>query len=113
MNKFNLNRALPFEATHAGDLVKDELAARGITQTELAEITGMQKAVLNNIIAGRRAVSPAIALMFEDALGIPATLLLNVQKQYELDCARMEWERHAQTSLAVGHAMGKAQPVLG
>jgi len=113
MNKLNLNRALPFEATHAGNLVKDELAARGISQTELAEITGMQKAVLNDIVAGRRTVSPAIALMFEDALGIPAMLLLNVQKQYELDCARMEWERHAQTSLAVGHAMEKAQPVLG
>lgn len=113
MNKFNLNRALPFEPTHAGDLIKDELAARGIATNELAEITGMQKAVLNDIIAGRRAVSPAIALMFEDALGIPATLLLNVQKQYELDCARMEWEQHAQSALAVSHAMENAQPVLG
>lgn len=110
MNKFDFGKALPYEATHAGDLIKDEITARGISLSGLAEITGIQKAVLNDIVCGRRTVSPGLALMFEDALGIPATLLLNVQTQYRMDCARMEWARRG-IGAAVGRTLENAQPV--
>lgn len=113
MSKYDISRTSPFEATHAGDLVKDEMAARGITLSDLAGLTGLQKPVLDGIIRGVRSVSPGMALIFEDTIGIPATLLLNVQIQYRMDCARIEWARHAQAGSAVERTPENAQPVMG
>ena len=33
MTKFGFNQAVPFEATHVGEVIKDELAARNMKQT--------------------------------------------------------------------------------
>ena len=35
MTKFSFNQAVPFEATHVGEVIKDELAARNMKQSEL------------------------------------------------------------------------------
>ena len=88
MTKFSFNQAVPFEATHVGEVIKDELAARNMKQSELAELTGIQKSILNDVIKGKRSLTPEMALLLENALGISATFLMNIQTQYELDCAK-------------------------
>ena len=87
MTKFSFNQAVPFEATHVGEVIKDELVARNMKQSELAELTGIQKSILNDVIKGKRSLTPEMALLLENALGISATFLMNIQTQYELDCA--------------------------
>lgn len=50
MTKFSFNQAVPFEATHVGEVIKDELSARNMKQSELSELTGIQKSILNDVI---------------------------------------------------------------
>ena len=99
MTKFSFNQAVPFEATHVGEVIKDELAARNMKQSELAELTGIQKSILNDVIKGKRSLTPEMALLLENALGISATFLMNIQTQYELDCAKQSERVVLQTKM--------------
>ena len=83
-------KILPFEATHTGTLLKDELEAMNMTQKKLAEVIGVKPSFLNEIIKGKRAVTADIALLLEKALGISADYWLKFQTQYELDKARIK-----------------------
>ena len=89
MNKLRLNDAVPFRAVHVGEILKDELQARGMKQSELAILTGIQRPILNDIIKGKRSITPEMALLMEDAMNVPAKMLMNFQVEYELDCARI------------------------
>lgn len=99
MTKFSFNQAVPFEATHVGEVIKDELAARNMKQSELAKLTGIQKSILNDVIKGKRSLTPEMALLLENALGISATFLMNIQIQYELDCAKQSERVVLQTKM--------------
>lgn len=99
MTKFSFNQAVPFEATHVGEVIKDELAARNMKQSELAELTGIQKSILNDVIKGKRSLTPEMALLLENALGISAKFLMNIQTQYELDCAKQSERVVLQTKM--------------
>lgn len=77
-----------FYPTHPGEVLKDELEARGISQRKFADSIGMAYSVLNEILNGRRSLSTASALMFEAALDVPAEALLKLQLKYNMQTAR-------------------------
>ncbi len=52
----------PFVATHPGELIKDELKERQMTQKQLAELTGIKPSVLSETINGKRSVSLTVAM---------------------------------------------------
>ncbi len=81
---------IPFEATHPGSLIHDELKYRGISQKEFARDIGMQPTMLNEIIKEKRAITADIALLLEKGLNIPADYWMRHQAGYELDCARIQ-----------------------
>lgn len=99
MTRFNFNQAVSFEATHVGELIKNELSARDMKQSELSGLTGIQKPILNDVIKGKRSLTPEMALLLEKALDISATFLMNVQTQYELDCAKLSERVVLQTKM--------------
>lgn len=84
------NNLTPFEPTHPGELIKDELGARNLTQTKLAESIGVSLSLLNEIIKGKRGVNTKMALLLEAALDIPADLLLNLQSDYNMQMAKSD-----------------------
>ena len=84
------NNLTPFEPTHPGELIKDELEANSITQAKLAESIGVKPSLLNEIIKGKRGVNTEIALLIEAALNIPADLLLNLQSDYNMQMAKAD-----------------------
>ena len=86
MNKDNIT---PFVATHPGEMIKDELRERKLTQKQLALETGIKPSVLSETINGKRPVSKNMALALEQTLGIPADIWLNLQTQYDLDSVRI------------------------
>ena len=86
MNKENIT---PFVATHPGEMIKDELRERKLTQKQLALETGIKPSVLSETINGKRPVSKNVALALEQTLGIPADIWMNLQTQYDLDSVRI------------------------
>lgn len=94
MNK----KQTPFIATHPGELIKDELKERKLTQKELSEMTGIKPSVLSETINGKRSVSLNVAIALEKALGISAEVWMNLQTQYDLDSAQIaEREKQKET----------------
>lgn len=85
-----IEKHIPFEATHPGSLLKEELDARNINQIDLGIQIGLNKTILNEIIKGKRAITADIALLLERALEIPADYWMRFQSQYEIDLARVK-----------------------
>jgi len=79
----------PFVTTHPGEMLKDELKERGMTQKQLAVETGIKPSVLSETINGKRSVSLSVAVALEKALDIPADIWMNMQTQYDLDSANI------------------------
>ncbi|WP_010664838.1 HigA family addiction module antitoxin [Marinilabilia salmonicolor] len=85
------NTIVPFEATHPGILIKDELDARpDLTQKDLAAELDVKPSFLNEIIKGKRPITADIAVLLEKALEIPAGYWMKFQSQYEIDKARVK-----------------------
>ncbi len=73
-----------YTPTHPGEVLKDEIEYRGISQRSLAERMGMPYRALNDVLAGRRPLTTNAAMMFEAALDVPADSLMRLQLKYNL-----------------------------
>lgn len=78
------NNLTPFYVTHPGEVIKDEVEYRGISQRALAEQIGMSYKALNDILNERRTVTAETAMLFEAALGISAKTLLALQMEFNM-----------------------------
>lgn len=76
--------------THPGDVLKEEIESRGISQRKFADLLGVPYTQLNEILNGKRPVSTDFALMMEAALGISPELLINMQNRYNMAFARQK-----------------------
>lgn len=89
-NSMIANNLMPSRATHPGEVLRDELECRGITQTRLAQEIGVKVSLLNELINGKRDFTVEYAMMVEAALGIEADLWLNLQAMYNKAKARAD-----------------------
>jgi len=76
--------------THPGDVLKEELEARGISQKKFSEVLDVPYTQLNEILNGKRPVTTDFALMVEAALGINPELLINMQTRYNMSVAKQK-----------------------
>lgn len=88
--KMIANNIAPFEPTHPGELLKEELESRNITQARFAEQIGVKPSLLNEIIKTKRGINTEMALILEAALGIPADLWLKLQGAYNMQKAKSD-----------------------
>jgi len=79
-----------FSPTHPGEVLKDEIEFRGISQSYLAKQMGMSYKVINDILNERRPLSTADAMMFEAALDVPADSLMRLQLKYNMHTAQKD-----------------------
>ena len=77
----------PFMAVHPGMMIKPELDERGISQKEFAKMLGTQPSHLSEVLNGKRALTTELAVKIENAIGLPAKILLSAQTRYELESA--------------------------
>jgi len=75
---------IPAEVFAAGEFLLDELEARGWHQTDLAAILGRDVSLVNDIIHGRRGITPETARGLADAFGTTARYWLNLEAIYRL-----------------------------
>lgn len=76
--------------THPGDVLKEELEARGISQKKFSEVLCIPYTQLNEILNGKRPVTTDFALMMEAALGINPEMLVNMQTRHNMSVARQK-----------------------
>ena len=69
---------------HPGEMIKDEIIARGMTQKELAQKMGVSYTVFNEILNGKRPVTTEWALLIEAALGTDANIWIGLQAEYNM-----------------------------
>jgi antitoxin HigA-1 len=75
--------------SHPGQMLKEEfLAPLGLTQRELARRLRVSYPRLNEVINGRRGLTPDTALRLERLLGVEAQFWLNLQLAWDLYHAR-------------------------
>lgn len=79
---------MPATPIHPGEMLKDELAARGMSQKDFARIIEMPYTAFNEIINGHRSISADTALRIEAATGIAANIWLGLQADYNMQKAR-------------------------
>jgi HTH-type transcriptional regulator/antitoxin HigA len=78
-----------------GEFLKDELEARGWSQIEFAEIIGRQPRVVNELVLGKRAITPETARELAAALGTSALIWMNLESAYQLSKVAPKTERIA------------------
>lgn len=81
-----------FTTVHPGEILREELDARGVKQKDFAATIGMPAPVLNDLVNGKRSVTPDIAILLEAALGKDAASWLRLQAERDLEVARMKEE---------------------
>lgn len=71
--------------SHPGDLVwYGILEPLGVSVTSAAEMLGVRRATLSDVINGRSSMSAEMAFRLHKVFGISAELMLRVQNQYDL-----------------------------
>lgn len=75
----------PFTPVKPGELLEEELEARGWSQGDLATVLGRPVQAVNEIIAGKKAITPETAVALSGALGTSAEYWLNLEASYRLD----------------------------
>ena len=71
--------------THPGEVLREEfLTPLGITQVDFAEHIGVPVQRVNEIVRGKRGVSPETAWLFAGALETSPEFWLNLQRGFDL-----------------------------
>ncbi len=85
---YSLGDDFPFAAIHPGEMLLDELQARGISQRKFARMIECSCSFLNEIIKGKRPISTMTACKIEAATGISAQVWVNLQSAYDMQMAK-------------------------
>ena len=81
-----------YTTIHPGEILRDELDAREIKQKDFATTLGMPASVLNQLIQGKRSITPDIAVLLESTLGIEASHWLRLQAERDIEVAKNKAE---------------------
>ena len=84
------NLGYGFCPTHPGEVLKEEVECRGISQRKLAAQMGMSYTALNEILNARRPLTECNAFLFEAALGVEAETLMRLQLKYNMQTIRQD-----------------------
>ncbi|MDR1981886.1 MAG: HigA family addiction module antidote protein [Tannerellaceae bacterium] len=90
MAKVTANEIESFRPVHPGELLKDELEYRHLSQKAVAKQLGLPYTAFNEILNGKRPVTTDFALFMEAALGVPAYMLVGMQTDYNLQVAKKD-----------------------
>jgi addiction module HigA family antidote len=77
-------------ATHPGEVLKDEIEARNLVKSVVAQSLGILPGHLSELFKSKRNISASLALKLEDLLGISAETWLTLQNRYDLTMIKNE-----------------------
>lgn len=74
-----------------GQLLASLLKERGWTKRTLAIVLGIDEATVTRLVSDKRPLSADLALQLEEVFGVAAERLLSLQKDYDLQLARIAY----------------------
>ena len=75
--------------THPGEILKEEfLDPLGISQVAFAQHIGVPLQRVNEVVRGKRGITPETAWLFAQALGTTPQFWMNLQNSYDLTIKR-------------------------
>jgi addiction module HigA family antidote len=78
------------EPIHPGEILLEEfLKPFGVSQYELAKVIGVSPRRINEIVHGKRAITPDTALRMARAFDVSDRFWLNLQNRYDLDIEKL------------------------
>lgn len=81
-------------AAHPGQILRQEfLEPSHLTQAKLAREIGIPQNRVNELVRGKRGVTPETALLLSAYFGNSAEFWMNLQTAHDLTKARMEWRK--------------------
>ena len=84
MKPKEVSKLEPFMPTHPGEIIKDEIEYRGISQRMLAAEIGVSHTQLNEVLNGKRPLNTEMAILIATALDLDAEPLLALQTRYDM-----------------------------
>ncbi len=72
----------PAESFPPGEFIRDELEARNWTQEDLAEVMGRDLRLVNEVITGKRGITPETAKGLGEVLETSAQYWMNLQSAF-------------------------------
>lgn len=90
--------------THPGEVVADILATMRVSTRQAAKAIDVSPMALNNIVTGKTAISPTMALRLGKLFGNGAELWLNLQRDYDLWFAGQEMQGKLAAIKPIEHA---------
>lgn len=88
-----------YEPIHPGEILLEEfLRPLGVSQYELAKTVGVSPRRINEIVHGKRSISPDTALRLSRAFDMSPTFWMNLQERFDLE---RESERLEHTLAAI------------
>jgi HTH-type transcriptional regulator/antitoxin HigA len=82
------NKFVPAVVPHPGDVVAEYLEFHGWTQRDLSRRTGLTPKTISELCNGKTPVTPTTSLLLEKTFQRPASIWLNLQRQYDEALAR-------------------------
>ena len=75
--------------SHPGDFIRTEVIEElGLSVAKAAEVLGVRRATLSDLLHGNAALSPEMALRIEKAFGVSMDMLLRMQAWYDASLMR-------------------------
>ena len=82
-----MNRFVSVEPFPPGEYIQEELDARGWCQEDLAQILGISRRQVANLLSGESALTPDVATALGQAFNQEPVTWMNLQVAYELALA--------------------------
>lgn len=99
-----MTQRIPAEVFPPGEFIKEELEARGWKQEDLADILGRDLALVNQIITGKRGITPETAKGLSEAFGTSAQLWMNLESIYRISLVHVNNNAVAQRAMVYSKA---------
>jgi addiction module HigA family antidote len=80
---------------HPGSHIREELAFLGWSVTDAARALGVTRQHLNNVISGRSAITPDMAMRLEKGIGGTADSWLRLQVAFDIAAVRARADEFA------------------
>ena len=99
--------------SHPGDFIRTEVIEElGLNVTKAAEILGVRRATLSDLLNGNAALSPEMALRIEKAFDVSMDMLLRMQAWYDASQMRAR-ANEVRVRRYVSGLTGNCFPVIG